>query len=150
MIVRPMELNDLDKIIVLENDLYKKPWNKNQFKYEIEENEFSYSFILEDDGTLIGYYIFWKLFENANITKVSIAREFQGRGLANILLLDCLKRIKLLECEVVDLEVRVSNFKAVNLYKKHEFIQTHVRKGYYEDGEDALILEKKIGDETNE
>ena len=43
------------------------------------------------------------------------------------------------------LEVRKSNEKAIKLYKKFGFIFSHVKEGYYDDGEDALymILEVK-------
>ena len=49
------------------------------------------------------------------------------------------------QCSVISLEVRKSNFKAQNLYKKFDFIEMNVRKGYYEDGEDALFMMKALG-----
>ena len=41
------------------------------------------------------------------------------------------------------LEVRKSNIPAINAYKKAGFNQISVRKKYYSDGEDALILIKE-------
>ena len=39
------------------------------------------------------------------------------------------------------LEVRKSNLAAVNLYKKHGFINVRVRKDYYNDPvEDAIVM----------
>ena len=145
MIVRSMEVNDLDEIVEIENDLYKVPWNLNQFKYELEENEFSYLFVLENNGIVIGYYGFWVMFENADITKVSIRKEFQGMKLSNILMEDCFKRVSSLGCDKINLEVRVDNYKAINLYKKHGFKELIVRKDYYGKGEDALVLCKEMG-----
>lgn len=144
MIVRSMDINDLDEIIKIEKDLYKIPWNEGQYKYELEENEFSYLFVLEVDSVIIGYYGFWVMFENADITKVSIRREFQGKKLSNILMEDCIKRIKLLGCERINLEVRTNNYRAINLYKKYEFKEVIVRKDYYGKGEDALVLCKEL------
>jgi ribosomal-protein-alanine N-acetyltransferase len=146
MIVRSMDINDLDEIVNIEKDLYKVPWNEKQFKYELEENEFSYLFVLEHNGVIVGYYGFWVMFEESDITKVSIRKEFQGMKLSNILMEDCFSRIGSLGCTKINLEVRTTNFKAVNLYKKYGFEDVIVRKNYYGKGEDALILCKMLGE----
>ena len=147
MIVREMKISDLEEIVDIENSLYKSPWNLNQYKYEIEENEFSYTYVLENDGIIIGYYGFWVMFDNVDITKVSIRKEFQGMKLGHILMKDLLSRVNLLNIVRINLEVRVDNFKAINLYKKYGFKEICVRKDYYGKGEDALILCK--GDEVD-
>ena len=145
MIVREMNIDDLEKIVEIEKELYKTPWNLNQFKYELEENEFSYLFVLENEGVIIGYYGFWVMFEDVDITKVSIRKEFQGMKLSNILLQDCINRVEALKCEKINLEVRVDNIRAINLYKKYEFEEIAIRKDYYGKGEDALILCREMG-----
>ena len=145
MIVRSMIVSDLEDIVKIEKDLYKVPWNLNQYKYELEENEFSYLFVLEHEGVIVGYYGFWVMFENVDITKVSIRKEFQGMKLSNILMEDCINRVDALGCERINLEVRVDNYKAINLYKKHGFKDVIIRKDYYGKGEDALILCKEMG-----
>ena len=144
MIVRGMEINDLEEIVKIEKDLYKVPWNFAQFKYELEENEFSYLFVLENEGVIIGYYGFWVMFEEVDITKVSIRKEFQGMKLSNILMEDCVNRVLELGADKINLEVRVDNYKAINLYKKYGFGEVCVRKDYYGKGEDALILCKVL------
>ena len=140
MIVRSMELKDLGEVLKIEQDLYKVPWNEKQYKYELEENEFSYLFVLEHDNVVVGYYGFWVMFENVDITKVSIRKEFQGMKLSHIMMDDCIKRVKLLNGERINLEVRVDNLKAINLYKSHGFKELTIRKDYYGKGEDALIM----------
>ena len=145
MIVRGMNVNDLEEIVKIEKEIYKTPWTMNQYKYELEENEFSYLFVLENDGVIIGYYGFWVMFENVDITKVSIRKEFQGMKLSNILMQDCVNRVEGLGCERINLEVRVDNVRAINLYKKYDFKEVIVRKDYYGKGEDALILCKEMG-----
>lgn len=140
MIVREMTLNDIDVVLGIEKDLYKVPWTKNQYKYELEENEFSYLFVLEHDNVVVGYYGFWVMFENVDITKVSIRKEFQGMKLSHILMEDCINRVSMLNAEKINLEVRLDNVRAINLYKKHGFKELIVRKDYYGSGEDALIM----------
>lgn len=42
------------------------------------------------------------------------------------------------------LEVRASNAGAVSLYEKLSFTRTAVRRGYYSDGEDAIVMCKEL------
>jgi ribosomal-protein-alanine N-acetyltransferase len=44
----------------------------------------------------------------------------------------------------ITLEVRVSNDEAKNLYEKYGFKPSHFRKQYYENGEDALVMNKEL------
>ena len=145
MIVRELNVNDLEKIVKIEKDIYKTPWTLNQFKYELEENEFSHMYVLENEGVIIGYYGFWIMFDEVDITKVSIRKEFQGMKLSNILMEDCFNRVNSLECIKINLEVRVDNVKAINLYKKYGFKEICVRKDYYGKNEDALMMCKDMG-----
>lgn len=145
MLVRSMTLDDLNEVVKIEESLYKTPWNEKQYKYELEENEFSYLFVLEHENVIIGYYGFWVMFEDSDITKVSIRKEFQGMKLSNILMEDCFKRVMDAGCNKINLEVRKDNIKAINLYKKHGFEEIYVRKDYYGKGEDALILSRAVG-----
>ena len=142
MLVRSMTINDLEEIVNIEKDLYKTPWNERQYKYELEENEFSYVFILEHNDIIVGYYGFWIMFDKIDITKVSIRKEFQGMKLSNILMEDCFNRVKALGCKKINLEVRTTNERAINLYKKHGFEDVIISKNYYGKNEDALILSK--------
>ena len=48
MLIRSMTVDDLNEIVEIEESLYKSPWNEKQYKYELEENEVSYLFVLED------------------------------------------------------------------------------------------------------
>jgi ribosomal protein S18 acetylase RimI-like enzyme len=46
--------------------------------------------------------------------------------------------------QMIFLEVRVSNEPAKNFYLQQGFVSKGVRKRYYNDGEDALIMEKAL------
>lgn len=142
MIVRELEVKDLDEIVKIEDSLYIDKWTKDAYLRDLE-NDIAYNYVLEHDGVIIGYYGFWIMFDNIDITKVSIRKEFQGMGLSKILLQDLFSRINNVDIETITLEVRVSNIKAINLYKGFGFEQIAIRKQYYNDLEDAYILQKK-------
>ncbi len=46
--------------------------------------------------------------------------------------------------ESLTLEVRASNDGAIALYETLRYYQAGVRRGYYQDGEDAVVMTKRI------
>jgi ribosomal-protein-alanine N-acetyltransferase len=76
---------------------------------------------------------------------IYVSPQARRRGLADELLtVFCEHARRDWSCERVMLEVRTSNLSAQRLYEKHGFEKVAVRKGYYQNGEDALIYEKTL------
>jgi ribosomal protein S18 acetylase RimI-like enzyme len=67
--------------------------------------------------------------------------DYRRRGIGTALLQVCEANIRL---PSVRLNVRVSNDQAIRLYKQLGYFQVGLWPRYYQDGEDALILEKQI------
>ena len=55
MLIRAMDINDLERIVELEHILFTSTWDVSDFMYEILENQFSYNFVLEVDEQIVGY-----------------------------------------------------------------------------------------------
>ncbi len=144
MRVEPLLASDLNEILQLEKELYKKPWQEKDYLYELNENPFAYYFKLVHEGEIIGYMGFWITFETAQITKVSISKKYQKRKISYILMQDMENRILSADCDVITLEVRVSNEPAIHLYKKCGFKVECIRENYYEDHEDAYLMIKEL------
>jgi ribosomal protein S18 acetylase RimI-like enzyme len=75
------------------------------------------------------------------ITTLAVLPEYQGRGIGGSLLEVCEKQIN---APVIRLNVRISNHGAIRLYRRYGYEQVSIWPGYYHDGEDAFILEKKV------
>jgi ribosomal protein S18 acetylase RimI-like enzyme len=75
------------------------------------------------------------------ITTLAVLPEYQGRGIGSALLEECEKQI---DTPVIRLNVRISNHSAIRLYRRFGYEQVSIWPGYYHDGEDAFILEKKV------
>ncbi len=75
------------------------------------------------------------------ITTLAVLPEYQGRGIGSNLLEEC---EKLINTPVIRLNVRISNHAAIRLYRRFGYEQASIWPGYYHDGEDAFILEKKV------
>jgi ribosomal-protein-alanine N-acetyltransferase len=75
------------------------------------------------------------------IATVGVLPEHRRRGVATGLLQACEGRLHLSR---VRLNVRVSNKGALELYHELGYTEVGVWPRYYQDGEDALVLEKEI------
>lgn len=137
---------DINDILIIENELYHKPWKAKDYLYELNDNPFAFylKMIIKETSEVIGFIGFWIKFEQAEITKVSIAKKYQGHKLSKLLMQDAEKRIVLAGCNNITLEVRVSNERAINLYKSCGFRIVTTRKKYYENGEDAYLMLKDL------
>lgn len=143
MIFREMTQQDLNEVVQLEQLCFKEPWTKENCLYELNENPFSHGWLLIDE-TIVGYAFLWETFEMAQLARIEINPQVRKKGYGDILLKHLIERAKEQECEFMTLDVRVSNEAALRLYQKNEFIQVNVSKGYYPDGEDAIVMTRAL------
>lgn len=149
--IRAAEEQDLDRIAELENVLFAdSPWPWKEFEHELHENPFAILLVDEEEGRVVGYLDYWILYEQAQVATIGVDPEYQNRGIGSALLSYAEKDAADQGCETFSLEVRVSNAKARHLYEKHGFIQVNIRKGYYENGEDAYLMVKPIGGQKDD
>ena len=73
--------------------------------------------------------------------------QYQGQGYGKLLLTELISRLTANRAESLFLEVRVSNTRAIALYRSAGFQEISRRKGYYptRDGrEDAIVMQKLL------
>ena len=93
---------------------------------------------------IIGFFIFYNVLDEMHILDITVAKGMQSKGIGSLMLDRVIKINAARGIKDFFLEVRTSNLKAVNLYKKFGFKIFMLRKNYYEDnGEDALCMVKK-------
>jgi len=90
---------------------------------------------------VLGFASLWVIADEAHLTNIAVRKDFQRRGLGDLLLIAIIELAATLKADFVTLEVRVSNLVAQNLYKKYGFTQVGLRHGYYTDNrEDAVLM----------
>lgn len=106
-----------------------------------EENPFYISLILENEkGNLLGFIMGQSIFENAELHYLGVDPNFLGKGYGTLLVKGFLEACRRQGAETVALEVRFSNGAAISLYEKTGFATVSLRKNYYPDREDALLM----------
>jgi ribosomal-protein-alanine N-acetyltransferase len=75
---------------------------------------------------------------------IAVSGNFRGQGLGKLLLEKLIEVAYIKKLRAMTLEVRRSNFKAINLYEKYDFKLAGARPKYYENTEDALIYWKTL------
>jgi ribosomal-protein-alanine N-acetyltransferase len=75
------------------------------------------------------------------IATIGVDPRYQRRGIGRALLHACEERAKLPRMK---LTVRMSNEGAISLYEKEGYRSVDIWKRYYNDGEDGLVMEKKL------
>ena len=139
---RKMTAADVEAVYEIELATFPSPWTLDSFHYEMRENQFAhYTVAVNDTGKIIGFCGMWIVIDSAQITNVAVLPEARGLGIGEALMREAMKVAKEGGADIMSLEVRVSNTVAQNLYRKLEFQDGGIRKGYYTDnGEDALVM----------
>ncbi|MEQ6378709.1 ribosomal protein S18-alanine N-acetyltransferase [Bacillaceae bacterium S4-13-56] len=141
IVLREMELEDVDQVHNIEELSFATPWSKEAFINEIEQNKFATYIVLELEGVIVGYCGVWLVIDEAHITNIAILPEFRGKKLGEFLFKHVIDFAKKKGATLLSLEVRVSNIVAQKLYRKFGLIPGGIRKNYYVDNqEDAVVM----------
>lgn len=140
--IRPMRIEDINIVVEYEKLLFGQSLGYDMIRSELIENDFAYYFVLELNGEFAGYCGCWITDPNSQIINLFIIPEFQGRKLGDLLLMHVTTFLASNNVDLVTLEVRESNFRAQNMYVKHGFKKEYIRKNYYHDGENAILMIK--------
>lgn len=155
--IRPMVSSDLDSVIRIEKCSFPHPWTREQFIVELGREPYSRCHVaeLKDSAAaleycpswkdaIVGFLMTWLVADELQITNLAVAPEVRRSGVAAVLLEYSLREAVDMGAAWCQLEVRVTNTPARDLYKRYGFKPLGTRKGYYQDGEDAVVMGKDL------
>lgn len=141
--IREALIEDIDLIAESENEYFHNFSTTSKIEEEFS-NPLIHVYMLVNEGVL-GYINLWIDEDKAQINSLVILKEFRNKGYGYKFLNFIFKKLDELRVKEITLEVRPSNLAAMNLYEKCGFKQVAVRKNYYNNGEDALLMYKRLG-----
>jgi ribosomal-protein-alanine N-acetyltransferase len=142
MTIRPMNEADLDQVMELEKAIFASPWRRSFFLSDINRPQ-GLSVVAEEDGVILGYAVAWGT-EETHLANLAVSERERCKGIGGKLLDEVVAFARRSKANSLYLEVRVSNTIARKFYSERGFVPTYQRKGYYENGEDAVIMERDV------
>lgn len=137
-----MRRRHLKKVLEIEEKLYPRPWTHRTFVSELSQMRAGsrYYLVAYVGDSMVGYGGMMFSGEDAHITNIAVDPEWQGRGVATEMMLDLVLLAHDRGCAAMTLEVRHTNVVAQNLYRRFGFVPAGVRKRYYENTDDAIVM----------
>lgn len=140
MKIRQMTIDDLDDVVEIEAESFSDNWDKKMYEGCLSYAHNHY-FVGEVDGKIIGSFGFSSVVDESDLQTISVKKDYRNRGFACEFMKFMLDFCKKENVRKIFLEVRESNFRAINLYKKFGFEKMGRINGYYEKPrEDALRM----------
>ncbi len=144
MTLRGWKYSDIFKIAQLEQDCFPdEPWSFQTLATCFQSPAFR-GVLAEEGGEVIGYGSITTAADSADVENIAISEFFRRCGTGTKILKELERLAKESGAEKIFLEVRVSNSAAMMMYLKNGYSGVYARTRYYADGEDCLVMSKKI------
>lgn len=141
--ISEMKLEDLNKIKdILETD-FDEFWNYETLKDELE-SDFSKYFIAKQNDEIVGFAGLKIIVDEADLMNIVTKKYYRHNGIASKIMNELINYCKLNRIKCITLEVNVQNSIAINFYKKYNFKEVGLRKKYYENTYDAILMKLEI------
>jgi len=138
-----MKVEDLELIAnSLESD-FDNFWNYNVFKSELENGNSKY-LVAKIDNHIVGFAGIIPVIDEADISNIVVHKDFRNMKIGSYLLESLINLSTTLNLKTINLEVRESNVPAIKLYEKYGFKICGLRKKYYNNTENAILMQKTL------
>ncbi|MFK7919778.1 MAG: ribosomal protein S18-alanine N-acetyltransferase [Ilumatobacter sp.] len=154
--ISPMRRRDLKQgVLETEHHAYPKPWSPGVFQSELDQVKNGSRFYItarqrpaperggvakRARGAIVGHAGLWFTHDEAHVTNVAVHPDARRGGVATALMLALADEARARGCVAWTLEVRVTSEGAQELYRNFGFVPAGVRKKYYENVDDAIVM----------
>lgn len=137
--IKNLTLENLEEVShICKQQFNEHSWSYNQIKDAL--NDINYIKIgIFENNSLCSFCFALCSFDDINILVVATENTSKNKGFAKMLIKEIIEQAKQ-KNKTISLEVREDNVVAINLYKCMGFSTEYVRKAYYKDKTNALIM----------
>lgn len=142
LVISQMQRRHIRNVMTIEEQVYPRPWTPKVFEEEIAMMNQKHRFYLvaHVGNEIVGYGGLLFAGSDAHITNLAVDPTWHHRGVATELLLELAWEARNRKFSALTLEVRHSNMAAQDLYRRFGFAPAGVRKKYYENTDDAIVM----------
>ena len=106
-----------------------------ELEKELSQNPFGKILVYKKNNRIIAYLYYSEIYERVEINNIELEEQYRNMGIGT----ELLKKLTELVQKSISLEVRINNYNAIKLYKKFNFQEKAIRKGYYQ-GIDGILM----------
>lgn len=151
--VREVREDEIREVIEINRKCLPENYSPDYFYYHLRE--FGELFLVaslekSEKNSIVGYSMSriefglsnfsFSFTKKGHIISIAVLNEYRKKGIGYSLMKETLERMRKMGAKEAYLEVRVTNYPAINLYKKLNFVVVNRIEGYYSDGEDAFVM----------
>jgi ribosomal-protein-alanine N-acetyltransferase len=145
--IRTIKNTDFPQISQIEFESFSDPYPLHLFQY-LAHTEPALFLVAVEDEKLLGYII-GETEQRVgtlvgHLLSLAVRQEKRRKGIGRQLIEALIEILKKQGCRKLVLEVRVSNYSAKVFYQKQGFREIRRSSKYYDNGEDALIMELNL------
>lgn len=111
------DFNEISNILISDFDDF---WTSDCLKQELNCAN-SYFLVARENGQIVGFAGFKKIFDEADIMNIVVHKDFRGQGIGTKLLETLVSVAKSFNISSITLEVNCKNIPAIYLYHKFRF-----------------------------
>lgn len=135
--ISEMNVQDLEQIKDCLLTDFDDFWSYNTLKQDFENGNSKY-FVAKNDNEIIGFAGIVAIFDEVDIMNIVVKKNKRNLGIGSLLLEKIIEFSK--DYTYITLEVNIQNTPAIKLYKKYGFKQVGLRKKYYNNQDDAILM----------
>lgn len=149
--LRRATLADVPALHAIERELFLyDAWSSEIFDAEISHPTRTYLALISGGEEIVGYCGVMVVADTADIQTIAVHPAYEGRGYGRAMLEAAESIARERGGRRIMLEVRADNPRAQRLYRRNGYVHLHTRRGYYEDGTDALIMCYELHEPTKD
>lgn len=142
--ITKMTLNDLEQIKNILVTDFDNFWSYDILKQELQYSNSYFIVAKNNDDKIVGFAGIKAIVDNADIMNIVVRKDIRNQKIGSILLNYLINLSKQLALKSITLEVNENNFIAIHLYEKMNFKIIGIRKKYYNNIDNAIIMRYTI------
>lgn len=134
--------DDLSEILNLDFDNFSNNFDEKFYLNYIEQEKI---LLAKEKDKTVGYILFEYIINEAEIYKMAVSKKYRKLGIGSLIMEKFLNFMSEKAVDKIFLEVRESNFAAINLYRKFGFVNVRTIIDYYRDPkENGVMMIKEV------
>lgn len=138
--ISKMNLQDLENIKDCLLTDFDNFWSYNILKQELENGKSKY-FVAKQENEIVGFAGILLIIDQVNIMNIVVKKDKRNFGIGSLLLEEIIRYSKIHNATSITLEVNEKNIPAIKLYKKYGFKQVGLRRKYYNNEDNAILMD---------